>query len=396
MTTLNQGGIGYFVEGLTASFRSQDVKSHFVLTRGLGERPIEVAAGQYPIYHCPELYATFNPRLPYRIAKLIRQSAALWYGVRLALLLRRLAPDVIHSHCHYSHWITQLLAARLSGKPLVISLHSPNIEYAGRWRARHLLPPLLRPNDRFIAPSSGILEVYNSFLERVKPENIVSLPYGISTPEPASPAKRNEARACLSIPEDAFVIGSVGRLLAVKRYSDVVEAMRLLRENGRRNAHLILVGTGEEEVHLSAQVKELGLTDCVHLLGFQADQHYWLNAFDVFVLASLGEGFSIGVIEAMSHGLPIIGTDVSGTHDALADERAGLLVPPMNPAALAGAIGRLMNDPDLAKQMGDYGLGQFRANYEIGQVAEQYLQFYRSLSGQSSPVSASVPAMPTR
>lgn len=174
-------------------------------------------------------------------------------------------------------------------------------------------------------------------------------------------AAKEKLLAQLGRPLGAVVLGTVGRLSPVKDHDNLLYALRLVRAEGRA-VELVVVGDGETRPGLEALAQSLGLRECVHFLGMRQDVAALLSAFDVFVLSSLSEGYSLALVEAAAAALPIVATRVGGNADIVhADmgeasegqgQSNGLLVPAKDSPALAAAIGRLVDDDALRERMG--------------------------------------------
>ena len=114
---------------------------------------------------------------------------------------------------------------------------------------------------------------------------------------------------------------------------------------------MLAVGQGQLEAEVQALHRELGLGDRCRLLGYRTDVKDLMAAADLFVLASAFEGLPVSIMEAMASGLPVVATAVGGVPEAVVDGETGLLVPPRDASALAGALLRLARDPDLRAAM---------------------------------------------
>ncbi|WP_344342662.1 glycosyltransferase, partial [Kitasatospora putterlickiae] len=167
---------------------------------------------------------------------------------------------------------------------------------------------------------------------------------------PEGPAARAAARAGLGLPDDAFVVGTVGNLTPKKDQATLLAAHAALLRS-RPDARLLLVGAGPLDARLRARAAELGVADTVVFAGSRADVPELLPALDVFTLSSRQEGLPVALMEAMTSGLPAVVTRVGGMPEVLDDGEQGLLVPPGDPSALAGAFDRLAGDPDLRARM---------------------------------------------
>jgi len=147
----------------------------------------------------------------------------------------------------------------------------------------------------------------------------------------------------LATPDDAFVVGSVGRLVAVKGLDTAIQALAHLQ--GRRHSrpvHLLLVGDGPERGRLADLSRSLGVGDRVHLAGHRDDVGNWLAAMDVYVNGGISDGMSQSIVEAMAFELPLVVSHV-GDSAVLAGglERCGLIVPPSDAHAMTEAVEQL-------------------------------------------------------
>jgi glycosyltransferase involved in cell wall biosynthesis len=152
---------------------------------------------------------------------------------------------------------------------------------------------------------------------------------------------------------------SSGRLNVIKGHADLVEAVRQLRQRGI-DARLRIAGEDEfggrgYRQELSQLIRDKGLTDAITLLGAISEEQIRTELEDahVFALASLNEGVSVAIMEAMAMQSPAVVTDVGGARELIEDGRTGLLVPAKDPAAMADRIERLARDPTLAKSISD-------------------------------------------
>jgi glycosyltransferase involved in cell wall biosynthesis len=170
-------------------------------------------------------------------------------------------------------------------------------------------------------------------------------------------------------------VAYVGRLRHVKGVSVLVDAWHELAA-ARDGARLVIAGDGELREALVAQVERLSLGGSVELAGEITDVPGLLRETDVYVQPSFQEGLPNSVLEAMAAGLPVVATRVSGNEDLVTDGHNGLLVPPGSPTALAAAIRRLIDDPALARRMGERS--QERAEqFGIPAVTARLMRAYR-------------------
>lgn len=176
-------------------------------------------------------------------------------------------------------------------------------------------------------------------------------------------------RARWKIPENAFIVGIVGRLEPGKGQYYLLKAGKLLQGE---IPHLHLMIVGEETVNLKGEAErlrrialELDLSDRVVFTGYQHPPGVVVPAFDIAVLASKKETFGNVLVEAMALEVPVIGTNAGGVPEIITDGENGLLVPPEDPAALAEAILLLYHEHQLRRRFSETGLKTVQSRYSL-------------------------------
>jgi glycosyltransferase involved in cell wall biosynthesis len=204
-----------------------------------------------------------------------------------------------------------------------------------------------------------------------------------------SVASKEKLMAQLGRPSSAIVLGTVGRLSPVKDHDNLLHALRLANDSAKvtgRSIELVVVGDGDTRPGLEALAQTLGLRDCVHFLGMRQDVATLLSAFDIFVLSSISEGYSLALVEAAAAALPIVATQVGGNADIVHDNQGdphdgreqsnGLLVPAKDSAALAAAISRLVDDDALRERMGQAGRAWALKHGTVDAMGRAYQALY--------------------
>ena len=185
-------------------------------------------------------------------------------------------------------------------------------------------------------------------------------------------------RRSLNLPEDVPVIVSVGRFVRYKGYDSLLEAARLVHA-ARPEVHWALVGDGELRGSLEAQSQAYRLETCVHFLGWRQDVPDILAQADLFVLPSLGEHFGRVLIEAMAMGKAVVATDAGGVPEIVIHGETGLLVPPGDPRAFAGATLNLLEDPRRAALLGIAGRRRAESTFGLPAHVEAVERLYAEL-----------------
>ncbi len=165
---------------------------------------------------------------------------------------------------------------------------------------------------------------------------------------------RKARRGKLGLKEDDIVIGCVGNLRKDKNYPNLIRAFKTVYER-MPETKLIIAGEGKRRPDLEMLVADLDLGASVFLLGARNDIPEILNAMDIYCLCSFSEGLPLSLFDAMSAGLPVIGTNVRGIKDVVEDGETGILVPSDNPGKLAAALIRMIEDRTLARELSKRG-----------------------------------------
>jgi len=290
----------------------------------------------------------------------------------LAEIIRRIAPDVVHTHSGV--WYKTARAARAAGVPLLV--HTDH----GRptpdpFVARFLDGRAARRTDVVIAVSDALRQRLESTVVP-RGTRIVVVRNGVDTDHFAPGQSGGGVRAALGIPQNAVVLGSIGRLETIKGYEVMVEAMAHLRSHGAPPVALVLAGDGSERPRLEAMARSLGVANSVHFLGWRDDVHELLATFDIFTMSSHSEGTSVSLLEAMSTGLCPVVTDVGGNSTVLGPGLAHRLVPPADPRALAAAWAQAIEDA--ASRTGDGAAARERvvAEFSLDAMVRAYESIY--------------------
>jgi glycosyltransferase involved in cell wall biosynthesis len=160
-------------------------------------------------------------------------------------------------------------------------------------------------------------------------------------------------------------IGFVARLDQAKGVLVLLDAFSQLRTKWA-DLRLRLVGHGDASAAVAARVRALGITDRVEATGFaEGDIGALLETFRVYAFPSFHEGLPYSILEAMRAGCTIVSTSVGGIPEVMRDGKEGLLVPPKDPAALAGALDRLLSDPGAAARYGRAARTRFEQKYKL-------------------------------
>ena len=293
---------------------------------------------------------------------------------QLTGLMRREKIGLVHSHMYHANFYGRLSSFR-AGIPIVCSVH--NTYTHPKFHRRIANWWLGKNTPRILAGSEAIrndIVIY----DRVFPQKILVIPYGVDTEKFDIPLGREEAGRKLGLPEGRFIVGTVGRLEEQKAQIDLVEAVGMLRRQGEQ-VTLLLVGSGREEERLRDKVRREGLSDNVIFLGTRRDLPELFRAMDVFALPSLWEGLPLALLSAMASGLPVVVTPVGGIPEVVRDGVNGFFVPPGDPLALAATLRRVREDPGAALACGEAAAETVRVEYSTRRNAERIMEVYEEV-----------------
>lgn len=284
-----------------------------------------------------------------------------------ALILARMVHDhsITHLHAHFASVATTVarLAARFAGIPFTFTAH-----------AKDLYHESVQPDDlrRKLEDAAAVITVsdYNiAFLDEryaSAAERVQRIYNGIDL---------DEFDYLAPIARPAQVL-AVGRLIEKKGFEDLIAACAVLRQRGR-DVRCTIVGAGPLEAELSAQIEELALGDRVALIGArpQGDVRTLMQQAAVFVAPCVigadgnRDGLPTVLLEAMALGTPCIATDVTGIPEVLHDGETGLMVPQHDPVAVADAIERLLDDPELGLRLAALARRRIERDFDLAENA---------------------------
>jgi glycosyltransferase involved in cell wall biosynthesis len=315
----------------------------------------------------------------------VRPWADLLVLGRLYRTIREFRPAIVHTHTAKAGFVGRV-AARLAGVPVVVHTFHGHVlrGYFGAIKTgfyRWLERALARRSNVLLAVSDAVKNDLVAL--RVAPaDKIRVMPLGLPLAPLAGDLPRGRLRSAHAVPDDAPLIGVVGRLVPIKDIGTFLEAAARLRPR-LPAAHFAIVGDGELRHELAARTEQLGLGDRVHFYGWRRDMGEVYGDLDLVVNCSRNEGTPVALIEAMAAGRPVVATAVGGTPDLLGAGQRGVLIPASDPDALATAIETVLRAPAPSR------LNEARryvlAHHSVDRLLADVDGLYRQLLAEARP-----------
>lgn len=295
--------------------------------------------------------------------------------LKLRYILKKSGFDILHSFLFHAN-IFGRVAAFLWDVPITIS----SIRVCEKEREHHLRLDKLTEElvDVEVCVSKNVrrFTIENA---KLKPEKLRVIHNGIDLSKLKN--LKGNVRKELGIGNKEFLIASVGRLTKQKGFKYLVKAAEKVLKL-EKNVNFCIVGEGELKENLFELVRELGLSDCVHLLGFREDVLSIINKSDLFVLPSLWEGLPNVLLESAALGVPIVSTDAGGCSEIIEDGENGILVSPGDEDDLANAILEMIRESEIRKKFAEKGKRIIKNKFSIEKMVNAYKDLYEELLGK--------------
>ena len=318
-----------------------------------------------------------------------REGKDFGHYLRMFRTLRQLRPDLIHTR-NLCGLEGQLVAALAGIKRRVHGEHGRDMtdQYGRRMKYR-LLRRLLRPLiGHFIAVSED-LEHWLIDSVGAEPGRVSQIPNGVDSiqfhPRLGPPAAVGPAGF---MQDNAFVIGSVGRMDEMMDYPTLVESfLRLIASPhpAHQRMRLLIVGDGPKRAECQEMLTRAGAAHRAWLPGDRTDVAQLLRAMDLFVMPTLAEGSANTVLEAMATGLPVVATAAGGNTVLVHAGFTGILVPPRAPELMAAAIADYCRIPEMATRHGMRARSRVIAHHSLPDMARSYVAVYDALTRPDRP-----------
>lgn len=304
-----------------------------------------------------------------------------WTSIQLvASLITAERVDLVHAHMPHAHLLGGL-AARLAGVPVITTIHARQVVLADFEIHRQVGSHL-----SVVCRQS----YYHALGLGVSPERLSCETNGVDV-ELFQPGPRsgNGPRAALGIPDDALLVGFLGRLSPEKAPELFVRAAASLLPR-LPGVHAVLVGEGPMAASLRAAIDQSGLGARLHLAGGIDDVRPALHDLDLLVSSSLTEAMPLALMEGMACGVPVVATRVGGVPEIVAHGMTGWLVEPRDPEDLAGRMYQMLTQPALRVQMGLAARERMQRSFRLDLAHERLAARLRSVAQPVALASSSM------
>lgn len=354
--SLDVGGLENGVVNIINGLSPERYESHVVCIQHKGDLAKRLSSACLSLVELRS-YGRSNLRVIAKIFSIIKQ--------------RRI--NIVHSR-NLKAYLACFWAAKAARVKLLHSEHGRDYPFSSIGMLQQRLYTIF--TDKVVALSSDLKRSLVRYIG-ISPRKIRVIINGVDTKRFA-PGSNEALRSELNIPNSAIVIGSVGRLVAVKNFGELIRGFHLLAKNWN-NIYLVIVGDGVERHFLDCLILELGLQKKVFLLGERDDVNKVYGIFDIFALTSLNEGLSNTLLEAMASGKPVVASDVGGNSEIVVEDSGGMLYESGNVEQLVRGLDNLVNSSLERAYKGNLARQYSVNNYSFSSMIMKYEAIYSEL-----------------
>jgi glycosyltransferase involved in cell wall biosynthesis len=296
---------------------------------------------------------------------------------RLARVLKRLKPDVLHAHDAHATAMASLalsLGGSATKAPALVVSRRVDFHLRGnsfsRWKHRQV--------DCFIAASDAIRQMLVA--DGVPPDRTLTVHEGIDI-EHVLAAPEVNVHETFYMPHGAPLVGNVAALVPHKGQRHLIEAAHLVVQE-IPDARFVILGEGELREQLERQVRDYHLEKHVLLPGFRTDVLGCMKGFDLFAMSSVTEGLGTALLDAMACERAIVATRTGGIPEVVEDGVTGHLAAPRDHAAMAQLMLGLLADEAMRRQMGGAGLARVQARFTVERMVAETAAVYARVAGR--------------
>jgi glycosyltransferase involved in cell wall biosynthesis len=309
----------------------------------------------------------------------IRNDVDLIFLMQLYKIIKKEKYAMVHTHLIHGD-LFGTFSAHFAGVPIIVSSkHGCDLHYSPKLYRLH---GVLSPWVKKVITISQSLQDYCNKKEGMPLDKMTTIYYGLDTDGLIKKAEQHPFdRATLGLGPEHFIITFVARFVPFKGHKFLLNAMPEIVEK-YPNVRLLLMGEGPLRPEMERMAADLKLENHIMFLGFRNDVPGILRDCQLSVSPTTGEGFGLGIAEAMIQNVAVVATDSMAATEYIENERSGVLVPPSDPAALRDAIMNLMGNPELRSRLAEAGrktiLERFTVEAMVNNTARLYTELLKS------------------
>lgn len=235
--------------------------------------------------------------------------------------------------------------------------------------------------EKLICTSDFVKEEHLKLIPEQK-EKIIRIYNGVEVFRSQAYSLRKSIRNSFGMNDDSILLGMVARLAKIKNQEFLIEAISDLIKTCEKSFKLLIIGDGPEREHLLLKTRELAIDDYVIIKENNFSINNYYEAFDIFVNCSLFESCSLAILEAMSHALPVIASDVGGNGEIVLNDKTGFLFPLNNKKEFVEKLKMLLYDQKLRTKFGNNGRDNIIEKFDIQNTVQEYQWLFNSCREQ--------------
>jgi glycosyltransferase involved in cell wall biosynthesis len=292
------------------------------------------------------------------------------FAWRLHSLLRREKPDLLHCHSRRGADFPGGWAALFARVPAVVTRRVDSFESPTAAAIRYA------PFRKVAAISENVAAVLRK--SRVSARKLSVIRSAVDVDAVNAQVERQVLHREFGISVYAFAIAVVAQLIKRKGHRFLLDVLPGLLAD-TPGIKVVFFGTGKAESQLRALTAKLGLSGAVQFAGFRDDLDEYLAAFDLLVHPAEKEGLGVAMLKAAAAGLPVVAFNTAGSTEAVVHAQTGILVEPGDMTGLQRAVGVLVGEPDIGKDLGAAGRKRMRDEFSVASMVESYVALYEEM-----------------
>lgn len=275
------------------------------------------------------------------------------------------------------------ILSRLFNKKVISIAHGNDFLVESKYS---LKTHLLKNVDKILV-SNNVTKKILTKTHHIDDEFVRIVNYGLNLKDYEIKESKNELREKLSVPENAFIIISVGRHVSRKKFDLIIRSLKKIKDlKEELNLYFYLIGEGPETQNLKELARKLEVEKYIKFLGYcdNNTRNMYYKLSDLFIMPSIAEkhdieGFGVVFLEANYYKIPVIGSISGGMVESIVNGKSGLLIQPNNLDDLTNKIIYFYNNKDVVKKMGEYGYKRVISEFNWDNIIDSYISLFKEV-----------------